>query len=113
MKQSFRMATANISPENSLDTADSVDESSKGNERLQERLYPEANMRHRHGRGSDESFDFVNVNNEMSTKQINTADAKNSTTSDSSIYHQKTMLSDCDGNLTKEATQKKWRQWRC
>ena len=30
MKQSFRMATANISPENSLDTADSVDESSKG-----------------------------------------------------------------------------------
>jgi len=106
MKQSFRMATANISPENSLDTADSVDESSKGNERLQERLYPEANLRHRHGRGSDDSFDFVNVNNEMSTKQMNTADAKNSTTSDSSIYHQKTMLSDCDGNLTKEATQK-------
>ena len=30
MKHSFRMATANISPENSLDTADSVDESSKG-----------------------------------------------------------------------------------
>ena len=68
-----------------------------GNERLQERLYPEANLRHRHGRGSDDSFDFVNVNNEMSSKQINTADAKNSTASDSSIYHQKTMLSDCDG----------------
>lgn len=95
------MATAknNIS-DSGVEDKDSLE----GNDRLHDRLHDDSNLVHRRVNNSDETFEFVNSKDQMSTsKNLNISTPNDAISTDSSlIYHQRSKISSDEGSSTGE-----------
>jgi len=87
-----QMAAANTTSSNTHE-----DDSVEGNDRLHERLQDDTGMLRRHGENIVTSYEFV-ISSDNNTS--NSSSAQNSNPTDSSIYHQKIILSN-DGSQIK------------